>query len=294
MRTALWFTRRLRRHGIKFPIITYQEAKRAGLPLAVLAAVLEQETGGGKNVFGHDIDPVNGRPIWHGKLGVVPVTKKSYRAYKTWRDQYGHPPHGRMQGVGPMQLTWYTYQDAADKLGGCWKPRPNIRVGCEALASNIKKHGLRGGLRAYNGSWVYADDVQRRIYRWKRKLNVEPRQGFDSLDESMWEAYTIGRRRGFTDLGTYANKSGSHGYRPAVAFDLGDPLRFKFLGWGYLKARNLAKFYAKNGKRLGLEYVLLGHKMLHRENGWKPVWFADSDGSHKFHIHVDGLGPDDT
>lgn len=172
---------RLRKLGIKYPVITYQEAKRAGLPLAYVCAVLEQETGGGRNVFGHDQDE-NGRPIWHGERGPVLVTKESYLKYKAWRDRLRRverglglperPPLGRMQGVGPMQLTWYTFQDEADRLGGCWKPRYNIRVGCQILARarNAWKSGLFGALAAYNGQTAYAVEVTRRQRVWTRRL----------------------------------------------------------------------------------------------------------------------------
>jgi hypothetical protein len=84
-------------------------------------------------------------------------------------------------------------------------------------------------------------------YKRKHKRLVEPRQGFDSLDESLWLAYSMGRKRGFTDLGTYVNKPGDHGWndrtRTAAAFDLGREDRFLFKGWGYLKARRLAMHY---------------------------------------------------
>jgi len=293
MNYSLKDIRVLRRNGIKLPIILAREAKRAGVELAVAAAVIEQETGGGRNVYGHDRLPGGGPPIWHGSAGNVPVTKKNYALYRAWRDKQGRPPYGRMQGVGPMQLTWYAYQDTADTKGGCWKPRINVRVGLQVLARAVNKYGVYRALKAYNGSAEYADAVTLGVRKWRKLLYVEPRQGFSSLDESLWQAYSIGRKRGFTDLGTYANKPGSHGFSPACAFDLGDPLRFKFLGWGYLKARRLTKHYAANGAALGLEYILLGKKILHREDNWKPKPFADRDGSHAFHIHADGVGPDD-
>lgn len=149
---------RLRRHGIRIPRIAYQEARRARLELAVLCAVLEQETGGGRNVFGHDPTIFRGA----GK-----VTKKKYLAYKKARGPRGR---GGMQGVGPMQLTWWTYQDHADALGGCWDPRFNVRVGAQTLAHGIRALGLWRALRAYNGSSAYADEVMARVVRWRRRL----------------------------------------------------------------------------------------------------------------------------
>lgn len=157
MASNLAMIHRARRAGIVNPIIAYNEARRAGLPFAVLCAVLEQESGGGHNVFGHD---TVSNPIRGGS-----VTKDRYLQYKRYRQQgLG------MQGVGPMQLTYYGYQDLADQLGGCWKPKYNIRVGANKLAKDIRRNGLYQALKMYNGSDVYARQVQSRIRKWQRIL----------------------------------------------------------------------------------------------------------------------------
>lgn len=156
---------RLRRNGIKVPIIAYQEARRTGCNLAALCAVLEQETGGGRNVYGHDRDS-HGRIIWHGSSGTVKVTKKNYLRYRAWRRANRNR---LMQGVGPMQLTWYSYQDEADKLGGCWNPRYNVRVGAKLLKSHRAHYGSwHKAFRAYNGSEAYANQVDKRFKKWSR------------------------------------------------------------------------------------------------------------------------------
>ena len=135
-----------------------------------------------------------------------------------------------------------------------------------------------------------------RRYKKKHGKLVEPRQGFDSLHSDLWLAYSMGRKRNFTDLGTYANKSGDHGYKPAWAFDLGRKNRFFFKGWNYLVARRLALYYVENYKALNIEYVILGRRIWSRwganqrrwdaENGWHPL--TSGDTSHDFHIHVSG------
>ena len=131
-------------------------------------------------------------------------------------------------------------------------------------------------------------------YRRKHKRLVEPRQGFDSLHDSLWLAYSMGRKRGFTDLGTYVNKPGDHGWddarRMALAFDLGRNDRFLFKGWGYLKARRLAQLYVKEHKGLNINYVILGRRIWSRS---RPYWhpLTTGDTSHDFHIHVSGVGP---
>jgi len=136
-------------------------------------------------------------------------------------------------------------------------------------------------------------------YRKKHGKFVVPKQGFNSLRSDLWLAYSMGRVRGFTDLGTYANKPGDHGYWPSYAFDLGRKDRFLNKGWGYVKARRLAKHFVKHHKALKINYVILGlriwsmawHKEWDSENGWERGWhrLRTGDTSHMFHIHVSGV-----
>ncbi len=141
-------------------------------------------------------------------------------------------------------------------------------------------------------------------YRKKHKRLVEPVQGSDSLHDSLWLAYSMGRKRGFTDLGTYVNKPGDHGWddanRMAIAFDLGRKDRFLFKGWGYIKARRLAQLYVKYHKPLSINYVILGRRIwgpVQPASGnpadAKPYWhrLTTGDTSHDFHIHVSGVDP---
>jgi cell wall-associated NlpC family hydrolase len=150
--------KRMRTNGIVDPESTLVEARRTGLPVAIACAALEQESGGGHNVFGND----NVRnPVRRG-----PVTKERYLEYRR------HLMMGEgTNGVGPMQLTWPGYQQRADELGGCWVPEINMRVGFSVLRSNINKLGLRAGVKKYNGSGAmadrYADQVLRRISKWR-------------------------------------------------------------------------------------------------------------------------------
>ncbi len=124
-------------------------------------------------------------------------------------------------------------------------------------------------------------------YRRKHGELVEPRQGFDSLDASLHLAYSLGRVRGFTDLGTYVNKPGDHGIGPpCFAFDLGRKDRFLFKGWGYLKARRLAELYVREHLALSINYVILGRRIWSRAHGWHAY---TRDDSHLFHIHVSGV-----
>ena len=153
---------RLREGGIVHPMITIAEAQRAGLRLPIACAMLEKESSGGHNLFGHD-------PTIF--VGAGAVTREKYRAYKKQRVAGGNK---HMQGVGPCQLTWYALQDEADREGGCWRPEINIRVGFRHLAALIKTHGDADGARRYNGSGkaaeAYSADLLRRARAWEQRL----------------------------------------------------------------------------------------------------------------------------
>lgn len=155
---------RMRAHGIALPKTTLQESRKAGLALSVACALEEQETAGGHNVYGHDPAP-NGR-TWGGV-----VTLLSYRRYKHWRGPRGE---GGMQGVGPLQLTYFSFQDAADHAGGCHRPRYNLRVGFEHLVQLIHANGYELGLQLYNGTGpaavAYSASVRAKAKAWHQRL----------------------------------------------------------------------------------------------------------------------------
>lgn len=145
------------RNGCKIPYQAMRAADEAGIPFHVMCAFLEQESSGGMNVFGHD-------PTIF--IGAGRVTKKKYLRYLAERKRTG-----KMQGVGPMQLTWWEFQDRADKLGGCWKPYINCLVGAQLLKSYWNEYGnwIKVGER-YNGRHSYGIEVQNKINRWKEIL----------------------------------------------------------------------------------------------------------------------------
>lgn len=147
-----------KRHGARYSLRIVLEARRAGIPVSLGFALIEQESGF-RNVFGHD-------PTIFIGAGVV--TKQKYLAYRKQRGR------SKMQGVGPAQLTWWAYQDEADQLGGCWVPKHNIRVAFGLLASHIRGLGVQAGIAAYNGSGPaarrYAQEVRAKQRRWHDRL----------------------------------------------------------------------------------------------------------------------------
>lgn len=158
--------RRAKRHGARYSLRIVREARLASIPVSLGFALIEQETGF-RNVWGHDGHP-NGVT---DALSGSEVTKAAYRAYKRRRGTKGQ---GGMQGVGPAQLTWWELQDSADFLGGCWRPRHNIRIAFHRLAALISIHGERDGIRAYNGSGPKAVNYERQVKRreasWHKAL----------------------------------------------------------------------------------------------------------------------------
>lgn len=157
----LALARTAKKHGANYSLRIIMEARKAGIPISLAFALIEQESNF-RNVFGHD--PTTSIPdSWKG----TQVTKDKYHHY---RDKRGSHGHGGMQGVGPAQLTWWEYQDKADQRGGAWKPQHNISVAFEHLASLIDSKGLRDGLAAYNGTGPaaekYAGQVLMRQQKW--------------------------------------------------------------------------------------------------------------------------------
>lgn len=157
-----------KRYGANYSLRIVIEARRAKLPISLGFALLEQESNF-SNVFGHDPTIFRGA----GK-----VTKAKYLAY---RKQRGPTGRGGMQGVGPAQLTYYTFQDRADALGGCWVAANNIRVAFTDLANMIERHGKRKGLGVYNAGeqgWArglghkYADEVLWMERKWHERLTA--------------------------------------------------------------------------------------------------------------------------
>lgn len=137
--------------------------KTARLPLSYALATVEKESGF-RNVFGND--PTNSIPrSWKGTR----VTRSKYLVYRVNRRR------GKgMQGIGPTQLTWYEFQDQADKIGGCYKPYANLVVGFRLMKNLIAQHGKQGGAQRFNGAGTaaeeYGRDWVRRQENWNDKL----------------------------------------------------------------------------------------------------------------------------
>lgn len=153
-------------------------ARGVGLEVAAAATLLELESYGGKNVWGHDGVSTGGAYQKGGE-----VTEANYAAY---RRALAAGTAGR-QGVGPCQLTAADYQDAADRLGGCWRWEVNAKVGFDLLRALQARFGLRDGYVAYNGGTgaiinratrrnddaeAYGDKAMAALSRWRDRIGT--------------------------------------------------------------------------------------------------------------------------
>lgn len=153
--------RRLKRYGVRSPLMVLTEAKAAGLPPEFALAMLENETGiPQRNVFGCDHGSTSNVP-WCGQE----VTRSRVRALLD-------SPYSN--GVGWTQLTYKPLVREADWAGGAHKPRYQMRIGFRHLASLQKALGERNGFRAYNGigpaAEAYADRALAHAVKWRRIL----------------------------------------------------------------------------------------------------------------------------
>jgi hypothetical protein len=154
--------------GILRPADVADICARTGLPLALGCAILEQESGGGRNVWGHD----GGENVKTGGSYTpgAEVTREAYERYRKLCDAQVII----RQGVGPCQLTARSWQDAADARGGCWDPFANMLAGFTGLVALVNRYGLPDGVRRYNGSGIaaerYRDNVLARYRAWTDRL----------------------------------------------------------------------------------------------------------------------------
>lgn len=155
----------LRQHGILVPDTMMHAARLESIELAVAATLLMKESGGGRNIWGHD-GVSTGDTYTKGG----PVTRANYLAYRSAMRA------GRIkrQGCGPCQCTSAQYQDTADDLGGCWDPLANMRSGFRGIGALIKRYGVQEGAQRYNGSGAaaeaYGRDFLARYGTWRERL----------------------------------------------------------------------------------------------------------------------------
>lgn len=175
-------------------LVIFEEAKGAGLELALAAALVEQESGG-FNVFGHDHGiGLPDRPPYSGH----PVTKERVKAL---RDN-GNYSHG-MQGIGCVQLTWWEFVEEAEREGGAHLPRYQCRVGFRLLKDYVDRYPYLEALGAYNAGEqnrrsvlrTYAAELAAKHEGWKTRLggSLTPEYPTTWLKSLGWQTDDKGR-----------------------------------------------------------------------------------------------------
>jgi len=159
----LQLARRAKKAGAQYSLRIVLEARRAGIPISLAFALVEQESGF-RNVFGHDSQ------AWRPADGKV--TKSAVR-HLLETVARGRPSNG----VGLTQLTWPGFIRAADRAGGAHIPKYQLRVGFDHLVKCIQTFGVKRGLSVYNSGSpdnpkgrAYARSVAAKAERWHRVL----------------------------------------------------------------------------------------------------------------------------
>ena len=149
------------------------------VPFYVVCAFLMQETNGGNNIYGHDVRLVGTTKVPQPFYGHGEVTQTNYAIYKGERDRLLKEPgygYRRSQGVGPMQLTYWSIQDEADAAGGCWQPWVNITTGIKIIKSyydtarqlgKSDKDAWHYAALKWNGKESYAVAMDALFAKWK-------------------------------------------------------------------------------------------------------------------------------
>lgn len=153
----------INQHGAYGTTIVRQ-AGRAGITVALAAALVEQESGF-RNIFGCDLGARSSVPYCNQKV-----------TYRRTRKLVNHVKRGgTSNGVGLTQLTSYDFlRRAGQRLH---RPTAQCRVGFQHLKYLIDKHGKRFALGAYNGGegnpqFDYADEVLAREAKWRKRFRA--------------------------------------------------------------------------------------------------------------------------
>jgi len=159
----LQLARRAKKAGANYSLRIVLEARRAEIPISLAFGLVDVESGF-QNQFGHD------RQAWRPADGRV---TKARVAELLRRVAKGEPSNG----VGLTQLTWPGFIRAANRLGGAWKPKYQLRVGFDHVAKCIQTFGVKRGLSVYNSGSpdnpkgrAYAAKVATAAAKWHRIL----------------------------------------------------------------------------------------------------------------------------
>lgn len=171
----------LAKAGIRYADVVIRECERNNVPVACVCVLMVKEAN--DNIYGHDLNSCMNFP---GQR--VEVTRENYLEYLACV-----AAGGKRNGVGPLQLTYWSLQDEADRRGGCYLPEISIQVGVEHFASLLRSsttatEAAESGkpiewvaFRRYNGgnAWTersaaYADHAMTLLPHWQAIVQGVP------------------------------------------------------------------------------------------------------------------------
>ena len=158
--------------GLANADLIVQAASTTGLPLAILAAMIEKESGG-KNIYGHDAGGVFSVAGQN-----VEVTQANFTEFRRRVVDGGE----KSNGVGPSQITYRGYWTAYPDYP-FWEPLANLKFGATLLLdlldgdtsdASISSAGAHynGGTSPNEKAVAYGADLLAKTITWRARLAV--------------------------------------------------------------------------------------------------------------------------
>lgn len=160
-----------------------QAASATGVPLAVLAAMVEKETGG-KNIYGHDVGgvfstlygSVTVEGVTYAQGANIPVTQSNFAEFRRQVIDNGKTSNG----VGPCQITYWGFF-AQNPTYEFWDTLQNLKFGADLIKSylagdtsdaSISAAGARynGGTTPNGTALAYGADLLTKTNAWRARL----------------------------------------------------------------------------------------------------------------------------
>ena len=160
-----------------------QAASATGLPLPILAAMVQKESGG-QNVYGHDAGgvfstlygSVTVEGVTYGKGANIPVTQSNFAEFRRQVIDNGKTSNG----VGPCQITYWGFF-AQNPTYEFWDALQNLKFGADLIKSylagdtsdaSISAAGARynGGTNPGEKALAYGADLLTKTNAWRASL----------------------------------------------------------------------------------------------------------------------------
>ena len=183
------------KHGLANADLIVQAASATGLPLAVLAAMVQKESGG-QNVYGHDAGGVFSTlygsvtvdGVTYGKGANIPVTQSNFAEFRRQVIDNGKASNG----VGPCQITYWGFF-AQNPTYEFWDALQNLKFGADLIKSylagdtsdaSISAAGARynGGTNPGAKALTYGADLLTKTKAWRARLAGASEIGGSGMD----------------------------------------------------------------------------------------------------------------